>query len=241
MKKRLLVLVGLVCALALLCACGKAGNISPSAPASPAVTPGPSAEPTPAPSETPDPSPVPSSSESPAWATAYAETVNALAQEEPGLTYELIYVDDNDVPELVADMTGYYVSLFTYTDGQVRTLMDGWGYGAAGIPGYEYVPRANVIYSRNADFAGAMCWMTFRKIGAEGQLEDYYDQPLTLWNFDDLNGNGAPDEGEELLEESIYRYGDQVISEAEFDAYQIPGTYEMILGTMTKDQVLEAL
>lgn len=237
MKKRLLVLGSLVCALALLCACHRGGG---PAPASPAVTPGPSTAPTPAPSETPDLSPAPSPSESPAWAAAYAETVTALAQEEPGLTYDLIYVDDNDVPELVADMTGYYMYLYTYADGQVHTLMDGWGYGAAGIPGYEYIPRANVIYNRNVDFAGAMYYEFYMKIGVEGQLEDYYDQALTLWNFDDLNGNGSPDEGE-LLEEPIYRYGDQVISEAEFDAYQIPGTYEMIQGAMTQDQVLEAL
>ncbi len=234
MKKRLLVLGSLVCALALLCACHRGGG---PAPASPAVTLGSSA----APSVAQSPSPSPVSAQCPDWAAAYAETVTALAQEEPGLTYDLIYVDDNDVPELVADMTGYYVSLFTYTDGQVRTLMDRWGYGAAGIPGYEYVPRANVIYNRNVDFAGAMYYEFYMKIGAEGQLEDYYDQSLTLWNFDDLNGNGAPDEGEELLEDPIYRYGDQVISEAEFDAYLIPGTYEMIQGAMTQDQILAAL
>ncbi len=234
MKKRLLVLGGLVCALALLCACHRGGGPAPA-----------SADPSVQPSAPVYFAPVLESSEAPQsphpdWAAAYIETVNALAQEAPELTYDLIYVDDNDVPELVADMTGYYVSLFTYTDGQVRTLMDRWGYGAMGIPGYEYAPRANVIYNINVDFAGAMYYKFYMKIGAEGQVEDYYDQSLTLWNFDDLNGNGAPDEGE-LLEDPIYRYGDQVISEAEFDAYQIPGTYEMIQGTMTQDQILETL
>ena len=44
--------------------------------------------------------------------------------EEKG--YNLIYFNDDDIPELVVGVNGYYTSLYTYSDGKVYTLMDHW-------------------------------------------------------------------------------------------------------------------
>ncbi len=87
MTKRLFVLGGLVCALALLCACHRGGGPAP-------ASADPSAQPTApvyfAPVLEPSAAPSPSPAQPPDWAAAYIETVNALAQEAPELTYDLI-------------------------------------------------------------------------------------------------------------------------------------------------------
>ena len=56
-------------------------------------------------------------------------------------TYHLIYFDNDDIPELVAGVNGFYISLYTYKDGKAYTLMDRWVYGVMGNAGYEYSPR----------------------------------------------------------------------------------------------------
>lgn len=65
---------------------------------------------------------------------------------DANLTCDLIYVDDDDIPELAVGYTGYWVSMYTYHDGKVSTLMDRWAYGAMGNVGYEYIPRGNRSY-----------------------------------------------------------------------------------------------
>ncbi len=84
---------------------------------------------------------VPASQQFQTWQEAYAQLVTRLTAEmeeggsEEELTFDLIYLNDDDVPELVAGVTDYSVSLYTFADGQVYTLADNWGYGAFGNHG----------------------------------------------------------------------------------------------------------
>ncbi len=75
----------------------------------------------------------------------YAQKVQELAMENSDLLFSLIDLTGNDAPELVADASGYYVSVFAYVDGEVIPVMDQWPYGAGGANGYEYAPGENVI------------------------------------------------------------------------------------------------
>ena len=156
--------------------------------------------------------------------------------------YDLIYVDDNDIPELVAGVTGYYVSLYTYSNGKVYTLMDNWGYGAMGNAGYEYAPRMNNMRNYNADFAGAIMYTTYMNITLGRQpMIDVLVQ-IETYNFDDANGNGIPDQSEEAsMGYYIVSYiGGEEITAEEAASYDL-GEYEYIEGKMSFDELQSKL
>ena len=143
------------------------------------------------------------------------------------IEYELVYFDEDDIPELVADHAGYYISLYTYHDGKIYTLMNEWGYGAMGNSGYEYCPKKNSLRNYNTDYAGLILYTTYCSVSA-GYTMDTVVSVKTV-NFDDANGNGMPDEDEE--ETFGYYSADYIddvkITPEEFDSYSM-GEYEWL-------------
>ena len=105
--------------------------------------------------------------------------------------YKLIYFDDDDVPELIADNPGYFVSMYTYHDGRIYTVMDEWGYGAGGNHGYDYCPRKSSVRNYDTDYAGLILWTSYWTLGNEYELE--LVASIEYLNFIDANGNGVPD------------------------------------------------
>lgn len=145
------------------------------------------------------------------WVQAYlnkmdeeAQTVNEWNEDQQWSfwEYDLIYLDDDDIPELVSGPDGYWVSVYTYHDGQLYTLIDEWGYGAFGIAGYDYAMRTGIVSVDDADYAGAVVYTYYWKVNEAYELEticafrsDYYV---------DYNENGWPDEDEYTEEEQVY-------------------------------------
>lgn len=81
------------------------------------------------------------------WAQAYFSVIAELQEDWgdlEGIDFGLIYVNDDDIPELVFGHDGYWVSLYTWQDGQVYAVMDKESYGTWGRF-YTYVPFQNVI------------------------------------------------------------------------------------------------
>lgn len=158
--------------------------------------------------------------------------------------YDLIYVDDDAVPELVSDHSGYFVSLYTYHDGSIYVLMDDWGYGAGGNHGYDYAPRKNSLYNFDTDLAGAILNDTYMAISEDHSLEIL--ATLVSYNYDDENENGIPDEGEwgaDTYREGTYRYVDGEcvpVSEDEWKKHD-KGGYEPLLGRMSLSELQAAL
>lgn len=153
--------------------------------------------------------------------------------------YKLIYFDDDDVPELIADDPGYHVSLYTYRDGRIYPIMYEWGYGAMGNAGYEYCPRKSSVRNYNADYAGLILYTSYWTLG-DGYMLDGVVSIETL-NFDDVNGNGMPD-GDEEVSYGYYNVsyidGKEVTAE-ECESYNM-GEYEW-LGAGTDGMSLEEL
>lgn len=120
------------------------------------------------------------------------ELENATEKEKK---YNLIYIDDDDIPELVAGVNGYYISLYTYRDGTVYRLMDHTAYRTHGNDGYQYSSRKNSLRYRSTSYAGAVEGFTYMAISNQhsidtvAQIETYY--------FDDINRNRILDENEE--------------------------------------------
>lgn len=179
---------------------------------------------------------------------SYQEAYEAVArlcdmeteEEIYDMAYDLIYVDEDDVPELVACHQGYSVSLYTYWDGAVYALMDDWGYGAMGNAGYAYVPRRNNVLNDNTDYAGAILYTTYMAVSNHQSLDVV--ACIETYNFDDVNQNGYPDE-EEMDSMGMYSvsYIDGVeVSAEEMASYKV-GDYEMIEGSMTLEELFRAL
>ena len=155
------------------------------------------------------------------------------------IEYELVYFDEDDIPELVADHTGYFMSLYTYHGGKIYTLMNEWGYGAMGNAGYEYCPRKNSLRNYDADYAGLILYTTYCSISAEYTMDTVVS--IKTVNFDDVNGNGMPDGDEE---ETVGYYGKDYIDNVEitpeeYDSYSM-GEYEW-LGAGANGMSLEEL
>ena len=151
------------------------------------------------------------------YKTAYIEMAESLDDGE--CKFNLIYFDDDDIPELVAGSDGYYTSLYTYSEGKVYPLMEHWSYGAMGNTGYEYVPRKNNLRNRNSDYAGLIVYTTYMEIG-----------------------NGIPDDDET---DSAGKYikicvNGSEISEEDAEKYNV-GDYEFIFGSMTLDELKSEL
>ena len=156
------------------------------------------------------------------------------------MTYDLIYFDEDDVPELVAGVSGYRVSLYTYCDGRLYTLMDDWPYGAAGNHGYEYAPKKNNLRNYNTDYAGLILYTTYMSVNKQFELEAIAQ--IETFNFDDANGNGMPDEEERgsVGEYSVsYLNGVEVTSD-ECAVYDM-GDYDYIHGSMNYEELLQVL
>lgn len=172
------------------------------------------------------------------YKTAYIEMAESLDDGE--CKFNLIYFDDDDIPELVAGSDGYYTSLYTYSEGKVYPLMEHWSYGAMGNTGYEYVPRKNNLRNRNSDYAGLIVYTTYMEIGKNHTLDTIAE--IETFNFDDSNGNGIPDDDET---DSAGKYikicvNGSEISEEDAEKYNI-GDYEFIFGSMTLDELKSEL
>lgn len=131
------------------------------------------------------------------------EMVSRLCALESGgeMKYDLISFDADAIPELVAGVNGYFMSLYAFSDGTVHTLMDRWPYGAMGNAGYAYCPGKNSLKNENSDFAGAILYTTYLTSGSGHALEEVAQ--IQTYQFDDANQNGVPDENEQ---DSIGRY-----------------------------------
>ncbi len=173
--------------------------------------------------------------------TDYKEAYRAVSrfyemEETSERQYNLIYFDEDDTPELVCSVNGFRTSLYTYDNGRVYALMNRWPYGAMGNAGYEYSPRNNSLRNYNSDFAGAIMYTTYMAINEDHILDTVVQ--IETHQFDDVNENGIPDEGEE---ESIGLYGKNYIdgreaSDEECASYNA-GEYTYIEGILRFEEL----
>jgi hypothetical protein len=121
--------------------------------------------------------------------------------------------------------------------------MDEWGYGAFGNHGYDYIQKESVIRNYNSDYAGLVLWESYYKVAENHEIQPYYDETLRILNFDDVNKNFEPDEGEydETDSAGSLYHGDQEITSEEYDAYQIKGNNLPIYGTETAPEIIAQL
>lgn len=144
--------------------------------------------------------------------------------------YNLIYMDEDNTPELVAGVPGYWVSVYTYHEGRIYCLMNEWGYGAFGNVGYEYVPRKNSLRNYDADGAGAIMNTTYMTVGQDHSME------MVVYIRDVFS-----EEADENGEYSCTTYVDGVETpEDKLINYDV-GEYEFIEPIWSREELLERL
>ena len=169
------------------------------------------------------------------WQAAYLEIAEQFAGEYEEAKFSLIYFDDDDVPELAVSPFQTLLYLYTYDGGEAIELIDGWSFGVMGNTGYLYIPRMNSLQNYNHDFAGLLGYTTYMSITPQKTLE--VTDVVETWNFNDLNGNGIPDEGEydDELSYTAY-YVDGVEITAEQAAAYAKGEYQPFSGELTLEK-----
>ncbi len=127
---------------------------------------------------------------------AYAELAKTELSEIEDLRFKLIYVDDDDIPELSIDYLGYRQSVYAYKNGEVKEIFCG-SYGVHGCGGYYYSPKKGVFSTFCTEYAGLMYDDIYYSISETGEAkEDCYRKGF---NYDDLDGDGEPSEEEGRL------------------------------------------
>lgn len=187
------------------------------------------------------PEPDPGARELAAAKAAYADVVRALAAEDGSLTFDLINLTGGDVPELLAGLDGYYVSVYMWANGKAVPVIEHWPYGAMGNAGYEYLPGRNIIRNFNSDLAGAIVYETYMTIDGDYGVIPIWSESLSSWYFRDLNGNYMIDEDEPILDDPICYYGGTEITREQYAGYQFPGDYQWMNGSKSAGEMLELL
>ena len=151
------------------------------------------------------------------YAEEYIKIIDKEKNENPNsnITCDLIYFNNDNVPDLVIGMQWYWVSLYIYEDGKVYNPIDQWAYGAMGNTGYHYFEKKGTILNYNSDYAGGIMTKTISIFNSNHKFD-----------FLSYRGKGADIEStdpvyeeiqKELKETGGYYYNDQKISEQEYN------------------------
>ena len=162
------------------------------------------------------------------------------------LYYDLIYFDDDDIPELVMGRSSYYVYMYTVIDGEMVAIIDNWPYGAFGNEGYEYLEKQGVVFNSNSDMAGAEIYLSYLKWNPNTkELEDINDDLLFMRFYRDVNGDGIYGFDDldacKDIQDPLYFYGEDEITEEEFNSHTVPGEYKYIHGDMAYEDIMSKL
>lgn len=170
------------------------------------------------------------------------------------LKYDLVYFDNNDVPELVVTDEGYRTALYVFDGKDIVYAMkdeaypdfeDGWPYGTAGNAGYDYIPRGNSIRCFSNESAGLIRYTNLWHLDdATKQLVPDNEFELVEYHFVDKDGNKKLDPGEEseyVFDPTAYFYGDQEVTSGEFYSHIVIGDYEELSGTKSLSEMRTAL
>ena len=166
--------------------------------------------------------------------TPYIEIIDSYEKQEEksqsyNIKYSLLYVTDDDIPELLVDCCSYWISLYTYVDNKVYPIMEYNPYGTWGRM-YEYRYREGIIYSPCYSFEGdtQINYDELYKINDNYVLEALYTYSNSLsykWNSEN---------------EVKYYFDANEISKEQYDEY-LGSKYEILEGVYSAEEIKEHL
>ncbi len=158
--------------------------------------------------------------------------------------YDLIFLDDDNIPELVVSEENSWVVIYTIKNGELILIGESADepqlltIGQNGNQSYEYIPKSGIIYNISTDYVGLVYHYNYQILNADMIFERLYTDDLFELHFEDINGNKKPDDDEKYSASMRYYYfGDSKLTEEEFLKYSIDGEYENLNGTKIADDM----
>lgn len=170
------------------------------------------------------------------WKKAYTSQINKISSQNT-IQYDLIYIDSDDIPELVIDVKGYQIYVYTYSNGKINELINS-PYGAGANTSYKYLTKNSIVCAVSKGDAGATWYNMYYKLSDKHMLENLYDGEIVMRLWDDKNNNGRFDSNEYSGGTSHYYYNNKEITSEEYEKLEIPGDYKWIGGNITKEEIL---
>ena len=109
------------------------------------------------------------------YVSEYSKVVNETSQilpEYSNMKYSLMYFNNDDIPDLLIDCSGYFNSLYVYSDGKLHTVADNWPYGAAGNGGYNF--EKGSISNSNSDYAGLVVTNSISILNKNMKFDEFW-------------------------------------------------------------------
>lgn len=163
------------------------------------------------------------------WKSGYIECVNDLYNEYENYTFDLVRINDDKIPELVATGDNMYCSshVFTYKKGKVYDLIIPYN----GLGSYQ--KKENLLYC--SSYRAGMAYDSVYSIGKKG-----FEFEINGVNYYDMTGTSDEMtyyiDGKEVKNESKYRKKIQkVYDEEDSSVKHFDSTLK------TKDEVLEEI
>jgi len=166
---------------------------------------------------------------------------------------DLIYFNNDDIPDLVIGATDYWVSLYVYDGGKVYCPMEKVGYGTGGNVGYEYVEKKGVAINSGTEYAGFIISKNYSIYNKEHKLDTLAKTELGADPDIDKNDpdyEQSKKEAKELLNGSNgeYFFNDNKISANEYKnkikEYSInenESNTKSLVGTKSVDEIKKQL
>lgn len=186
------------------------------------------------------------------WQLAYLDLFQYFMLEEfkdcgwytERMWFSLVYIDDDDIPELVMVMENHFTSLYAYTPGaeyqgvqNISTIMYSWGLSRGYIGPRCYLPYENLFcfeyygYDEEYDAFYREFWYGTTSEDRYG-LEKVYDICKREFEGDYEN------EEDNVIK---YYYNDEEITKEEYDAYLIEGEYGYLGANKYAYEIIEEI
>ena len=124
---------------------------------------------------------------------AYVQKIKEINNEysDLNLKYGLVYIDEDDVPELIVDCELYWQSIYKLKNGKVVSIAENDPYGTHGSSGYSYIPRKNIFIRYATDY--------------DGYGYEIYDENMEMKYsvYGSFDGHYEKDNGIEITEEDF--------------------------------------
>ncbi len=186
------------------------------------------------------------------WQQAYLDLFQYFMLEEfkeygwytECMWFSLVYIDDDDIPELVMVMENQFTSLYAYMPGaeyegvqNISTIMDGWGLARGYIGPRGYLPYENLFcfeyygYDEEYDAFYREFWYGTTSEDRDG-LEKVYDICKREFEGDYEN------EEDNVIK---YYYNDEEVSQEVYQSYYVEEDYDYLSGDKYAYEVIDEM
>ncbi len=174
----------------------------------------------------------------------YEDNANLDYSALKNIKYDLAFINDDNIPELIASEEDSWVGIYTYKNNKIDFIGNSanepktFAWGEEGNQSYEYIPKGNIIYNVKTDYGRLIYYYNYRKLTKDFKIEDLYSEDLYLLHFHDLNDNKIPDDDEKYSQDiHHFFFGEEEIDEARFREYNITQSYDNLFGTKNAEDM----